>query len=139
MDGSALVMERFPVKTGPETPAQFAARFTDKHRGTDIFAPAGAELVAVADGKVRQAKETKGGFAVYLTEPDGSQYYYAHLDAFAYPLMPGETANVQAGDPVMARYAAANRDAEQFPDPDRFDITRENVGTHVAFGVGNHF
>lgn len=46
---------------------------------------------------------------------------------------------IDAGQPVMARYAAANRDAEQFEDPDRFDITRSNASTHVAFGVGNHF
>ena len=47
--------------------------------------------------------------------------------------------DVEAGQPVMARYAAANRDADQFDDPHRFDITRENASTHVAFGVGNHF
>ena len=39
----------------------------------------------------------------------------------------------------MARYGAANRDASQFPNPDVFDITRENASTHVAFGLGNHF
>ena len=46
---------------------------------------------------------------------------------------------IDAGQPVMARYAAANRDAEQFPDPDTFDLTRDNASTHVAFGVGAHF
>ncbi len=46
---------------------------------------------------------------------------------------------IEAGDAVMARYAAANRDADQFPEPHRFDIERDNAGTHVAFGVGNHF
>jgi cytochrome P450 len=46
---------------------------------------------------------------------------------------------VEAGDAVMARYAAANRDADHFDEPDRFDITRENASAHVAFGVGNHF
>lgn len=46
---------------------------------------------------------------------------------------------IEAGKPVMARYAAANRDAEQFEDPGRFDIMRSNANTHVAFGVGNHF
>mgnify|MGYP000132216900 CR=1 FL=1 len=46
---------------------------------------------------------------------------------------------IEAGQPVMARYAAANRDADQFEDPDRFDILRPNANSHVAFGVGAHF
>jgi len=47
--------------------------------------------------------------------------------------------DIEVGQPVMARYAAANRDADQFDDPDRFDIMRTNANTHVAFGVGAHF
>jgi len=47
--------------------------------------------------------------------------------------------DIDEGQPVMARYAAANRDADQFPNPDEFDMMRENANTHVAFGVGNHF
>lgn len=39
---------------------------------------------------------------------------------------------------VMAVFASANRDEEQFPDADRFDIRRETQG-HVAFGHGIHF
>lgn len=44
---------------------------------------------------------------------------------------------VRAGDPVLALIAGADRDPEAFPDPDRFDITRETKH-HLAFGYGPH-
>jgi cytochrome P450 len=46
---------------------------------------------------------------------------------------------IPAGSVVIVRYGAANHDGTQFPDPERFDITRSNLGTHVAFGHGAHF
>lgn len=45
---------------------------------------------------------------------------------------------VRAGEPVTVAIAAANRDPVAFPDPDRFDISR-NAATHLGFGHGPHF
>ncbi len=39
---------------------------------------------------------------------------------------------------VAMWYGAANRDPEVFPNPDVFDMTRENVDKHLAFGHGVH-
>jgi cytochrome P450 len=43
-----------------------------------------------------------------------------------------------AGARVMLRFAAANRDPRQYPDPDALDLERANAGTHLAFGAGIH-
>jgi cytochrome P450 len=46
---------------------------------------------------------------------------------------------IAAGEKVVVFYASANRDAEVFPEPDRFDVTR-TPNEHVAFGGGGaHF
>jgi len=39
---------------------------------------------------------------------------------------------------LFARFASANQDGEKFPDPEKFDITRENLKEQVAFGKGVH-
>lgn len=44
----------------------------------------------------------------------------------------------KAGEMIMLRYAAANRDPAKYADPDRFDPERQNARTHLAFGKGIH-
>ena len=46
---------------------------------------------------------------------------------------------IQAVDHVWLLFAAANRDGDQFADPDDFDPARENSRDHLAFGHGEHF
>lgn len=45
---------------------------------------------------------------------------------------------IPADSTVAVLLAAANRDPERFPDPDRFDVRRDTKG-HVGFGFGVHF
>lgn len=55
----------------------------------------------------------------------------------AEPLDIGGTA-IASGDAVMIGLTAADRDGARYPEPDRFDIRRDNRG-HLAFGHGLHY
>ena len=46
---------------------------------------------------------------------------------------------IPAGTTVIARFGAANHDASEFADPERFDIRRANAVNHLAFGGGVHY
>jgi cytochrome P450 len=46
---------------------------------------------------------------------------------------------VRRGEGVILYLAGANRDPKVFDDPHRFDIERENAGTHLSFSGGRHF
>ena len=45
---------------------------------------------------------------------------------------------LREGEKLILCFPSANRDAAQFAEPDRFDITR-SPNDHVAFGFGPHF
>jgi cytochrome P450 len=45
---------------------------------------------------------------------------------------------LRPGELVLAMLGSANRDGRQFPDADRFDVSRE-PNAHLAFGYGAHF
>jgi cholest-4-en-3-one 26-monooxygenase len=45
---------------------------------------------------------------------------------------------IRAGDKLIIYYISANRDADAFSEPDRFDVGRV-PNDHLAFGIGEHF
>ena len=45
---------------------------------------------------------------------------------------------IKAGEPIALVYTSANRDAEKFPEPDKFIIDRPNIADHLGFGRGPH-
>jgi cytochrome P450 len=45
---------------------------------------------------------------------------------------------VPAGSPVLLLLASGDRDSRRYPDPDVFDIHREDT-QHLTFGWGVHF
>jgi cytochrome P450 len=47
-------------------------------------------------------------------------------------------ASVARGDLVRLSIAGANRDPDVFPDPDCFDVRRENARLQIAFAHGPH-
>ena len=46
---------------------------------------------------------------------------------------------IPAGQTVYPSLAMANRDPQQFADPEVFDLRRPNAKTHLSFGLGPHF
>lgn len=46
---------------------------------------------------------------------------------------------IPKGSRLAVIWASANRDEERWNNPDEFDIDRDHVGSHLAFGHGEHF
>jgi murein DD-endopeptidase MepM/ murein hydrolase activator NlpD len=68
------------------------------HQGTDIFGARGTPVRAPYAGVVRYEDGGLGGKGAYVTQPDGTYYYMAHLDGFAKNLRNGSA--VKQGEVV---------------------------------------
>lgn len=60
-----------------------------------------------------------------------------HLNRFASADIAYDGLIIPAGTPVVMMWAAANRDPDAFPEPERFDLTRPLQGS-TTFGGGAH-
>ncbi|MDH5824038.1 M23 family metallopeptidase [Luteimonas sp. RD2P54] len=62
-----------------------------RHEGVDIFAPRGTEVLSATPGIVGAVRQSGlGGRQVWVLGPARERHYYAHLDAWAPALAPGE-------------------------------------------------
>jgi hypothetical protein len=46
---------------------------------------------------------------------------------------------LEKGAKLLVVIASANRDERRWENPDRYDITRENIQSHMAFSIGSHY
>ena len=68
-----------------------------KHEGVDIFAKRGTPVLSATQGIVsRVGLNTLGGKVVWVTGPNLSRHYYAHLDDYAVDIQEGDW--VEAGE-----------------------------------------
>ncbi|MBE0447396.1 MAG: peptidoglycan DD-metalloendopeptidase family protein [Actinobacteria bacterium] len=67
-----------------------------RHRGTDIMAARGTNVVACVSGLIDKAKtydQGLGGITIWLKGDDGNIYYYAHLNSIADGISPDTRVN----------------------------------------------
>lgn len=72
----------------------FARSGGRRHKGVDMLAEAGTELVAPVSGQVEHATNSLGGRVFRLVDDNGNYYYGAHLSAF------GKEGRVLAGEVI---------------------------------------
>lgn len=102
---------RCPVPNATFTDTWGAPRSGGRsHQGTDLMAPRGSAVYAVADGRVRTATSSAGGISLYLDADNGETYFYAHNQSNA--VRSGQ--RVQAGD-FIARVGSSGNAPSSAP------------------------
>lgn len=76
---ASRISGRCPVPNASFTDTWGAPRSGGRsHKGTDLMAPYGSPIYAVANGTVRGAYSSAGGISLYLDADNGETYFYAH-------------------------------------------------------------
>ncbi|HXI12394.1 MAG TPA: M23 family metallopeptidase [Thermoanaerobaculia bacterium] len=122
-----------------------------RHRGIDIFAPRGAQVVAVTDGYISYIGEQgKGGRCLWLVTDSGTSFYYAHLDRWAPGLYEGmevssgsllgfvgTTGNAVHTPPHLHFQVVDNDEAvNPYPLLKRSTVAVRGSGTRLGHGFG---
>jgi cytochrome P450 len=89
------------------------------------------QLLAVRDGEVPYSAAVEE--ALRFDPPFHSAPRQARTDITL------GAARIRKGDSVILVLASANRDENEFADPDQFDVRRPRPIRHLAFGRGGHY
>ena len=116
-------MGRFPVAGEAYFSDDFGdARLTPEphvHKGNDIFAAFDTPVRSPADGVLQYSVEPlAGGNAAYVTTPDGTWYYMAHLDSFA----PGLSSGMSVHQGQLVGFTGDTGNAKGGPPHVHFEI-----------------
>lgn len=99
---TAQYLRVFPVVGKYSYSDDFGApRSQGSHQGTDIMAAMGTQLVSCVDGTIDRLTRSEtglGGIWIWITDANGNQYYYAHMESISPELRAGS--KVTAGQPV---------------------------------------
>ena len=121
---ASRISGRCPVPNASFSDTWGAARSGGRaHRGTDMMAPYGSPVYAVASGVVRTASSSAGGISLYLDASNGETYFYAHNSRN----LVGTGERVQAGD-LIARVGTSGNAPESAP---HVHFERQVGGTSV--------
>jgi murein DD-endopeptidase MepM/ murein hydrolase activator NlpD len=89
------------------------------HHGDDLFAPRGTPVLAVADGVTFSVGwQRLGGHRLWLRDPAGNEFYYAHLEGYARGTRDG--LRVRAGEVIG--FVGNSGDAELTPPHLHFEV-----------------
>jgi murein DD-endopeptidase MepM/ murein hydrolase activator NlpD len=129
--GGTVVIHGFVFPVAGETnfidsfgfPRMTGTPYEHWHEGTDIFTPAGTELVACERGVItRMGTNVLGGITLWLRGESGVSYYYAHLSGFA----PGITTGMVVEASTVVGYAGNTGNAATTPPHLHFEVHPRN-------------
>ncbi|GAA1774313.1 cytochrome P450 [Actinomadura chokoriensis] len=138
--GEALIDDLIAARDGsdaltePELVSLVTALITGGHETTANLIASGV-FTLLGEDRFRGLEPTEGLVEELLRHDTPALYALPRVAAEDVELPSGRVA---AGELVLPLLAEANRDPGMFPDPDRFDATRDGPA-HIAFGQGAHF
>lgn len=127
LSGQAIALGGFVFPVGAPfnfastfgAPRMTGTKYEHTHQGNDIFATSGTPLYATTRGVIaRRAVAILGGNKLWLVGADGTQYYYAHLEAYADGIQDGSI--VEAGQVIG--YVGDTGNAKGTPPHLHFEI-----------------